>query len=454
MHRGTVVIVAAAAIATATYGIRAFEPDDPARRIQRLDPPVVLGPGSDAGGFGAPSGRSREQEVDRLIAFYEEQARRQPSTLDLTFLGQLYLQRGRLTGDVATYGQAQEALELALEISPHDSEALALLAQTRFTSHDFTGALRLAEDRLASDKGDLSALAVAGDARLELGNLEGASDAYAEIARRVPDAAPVLVRLARVAWLRGDAPGATSLAAAADSAASAAGLGGVDLAWYRSYRGQLEIESGRYRVAIELYRSAVRMAPRYHLPRAGLGRALAAIGRTGGAIRHYRLAVDLLPDPTYIAALGDLYELAGRFANAREQFATVEAIASLSRVNEQIYNRPLVVFLADHGLKPERAVELAADELRVRKDLYGWDAYAWALHGAGRYTEARTAADEALELGTPDARLLYHSGMIAAALGDMDRARSDLGAALEMSPAFDPVHAPIARRMLEGLEEA
>lgn len=451
MRRGIAVVAVAFAIAAATYGIhglRASAP--PAESSQGPDPLVALSGGN--GGFGGAFGRSREQEVDRLVTFYEEQARRQPSTLDLTFLGQLYLQRGRLTGDVATYGQAQEALELALDISPHDEEALALLAQTRFTNHDFTGALDLAEDRLSSDRGDLSALAVAGDARLELGDHEDAADAYAELARVLPDAAPVLVRLARLAWLRGDVPGAVSLSASADASASTAGLGGVDLAWYRSYRGQLELETGRYSEAIDLYRSAVRMAPRYHLSRAGLGRALAAAGRTAGSIRQYRVAVDLLPDPGYLAALGDLYVLVGRPADAREQFDTVRAIATLARVNRQIYNRQLAVFLADHGPEPQRAVGLAEAELRVRKDVYGWDAYAWALHAAGRYAEARVAADEALRLGTPDARLLYHAGMIAAALGDRARARSELRAALDISPAFDPLHAPIARRTLESLE--
>jgi tetratricopeptide (TPR) repeat protein len=228
-------------------------------------------------------------------------------------------------------------------------------------------------------------------------------------------------------------------------------MGGTDLAWYRSYRAQLELESGRYPEAIEAYRSAVRMAPRYHPPRAGLGRALAAEGLTGEAIRQYRIATNLHPDPTYIAALGDLYGVSGRGAEARRQLETVEAIATLSGVNEQIYNRPLVLFLADHGLDPERAVRLAETELQVREDVYGWDAYAWALYGAGRFPEAREAADRALELGTRDARLLYHAGMIAAALGDEETARGDLSAALEISPSFDPVHAPIARRTLEGL---
>ena len=67
------------------------------------------------------------------------------------------------------------------------------------------------------------------------------------------------------------------------------------------------------------------MAPRYHVPRAGLGRALAAGGRTGEAIAQYRRAVELLPDPAYLSALGDLYAERGDEVLARQQYETVEA---------------------------------------------------------------------------------------------------------------------------------
>ena len=46
-------------------------------------------------------------------------------------------------------------------------------------------------------------------------------------------------------------------------------------------------------------------------------------------------------------------------------------------------------------------------------------------------------------LGTPEARLLYHAGMVARATGDHERKRELLARALALSPAFDPVHAPL-----------
>jgi tetratricopeptide (TPR) repeat protein len=453
MRRATVLIGLAAVIVTATYVVRAGGPSDapPPAAAPTLQEAAGVASGAGGTAAGAAPGGGAKKEVDRLIAFYEGQVRRQPSALDYTFLGQLYAQRGRLTGDVGTYARAEAALSQALEIYPEDPDARGLLASVRFTTHDFTGAQRLAEDLLADDPDDLGAFAVAGDARLELGDYAGATAAYDELARRLPGAAAVAVRRARLAYLLGEVAEARGLAETAERTAAAAGLGGADLAWYRSFRGQLEFDAGRYTAAADLYRSAVGMAPGYHLPLAGLGRSLAAMGRLDEAIRRYRRAAELLPDPAYVAALGDLYAVRGERGLARRQYETVEVIATLARINRQVYNRQLAMFYADHDLRPREALELAEGELRVRRDVFGWDAYAWALYRLGRYAEAREAAEQALRLGTLDARLLYHAGMISLALGDEDRAEGELRGALRIGPSFDPLHAPEARRALRGL---
>jgi hypothetical protein len=57
------------------------------------------------------------------------------------------------------------------------------------------------------------------------------------------------------------------------------------------------------------------------------------------------------------------------------------------------------------------------DELRTRRDVYGFDLLAWALHKSHRDGEARAAMDRALSLGTVDPQLLRHSAAIDAALG-------------------------------------
>jgi hypothetical protein len=55
---------------------------------------------------------------------------------------------------------------------------------------------------------------------------------------------------------------------------------------------------------------------------------------------------------------------------------------------------------------------------------------------------------EALRLSTPDARLLYHAGMIAAANGNRQLSRDYLKRSLALCPKFDPLQAPIASKAL------
>ena len=61
---------------------------------------------------------------------------------------------------------------------------------------------------------------------------------------------------------------------------------------------------------------------------------------------------------------------------------------------------------------------------------------------------------EALRLGTRDARLFYHAGMIERALGNPEGAAAYLRQALATNPHFHPRHAAEARRALEALEGA
>ena len=55
---------------------------------------------------------------------------------------------------------------------------------------------------------------------------------------------------------------------------------------------------------------------------------------------------------------------------------------------------------------------------------------------------------DALRLGTRDAKLLYHAGMIARAAGEKEAARDYLKRALKLNPQFDPLQATIARKAM------
>src|SRR6266849_6430987 len=63
------------------------------------------------------------RELPRLISRYEDRLSAQPNADDFAFLGQLYLQRGRQTGDLQTYLQAEHAVNQALAIEPSSEGA-------------------------------------------------------------------------------------------------------------------------------------------------------------------------------------------------------------------------------------------------------------------------------------------------------------------------------------------
>ena len=185
-----------------------------------------------------------------------------------------------------------------------------------------------------------------------------------------------------------------------------------------------------------------------------MARVAAADGDLDEAIDRISAAIAIVPRPDSLARRGDLYTLRDRPGDAKlaaADYGTVEAIAKLAGDAASVYDRTLATYLADHGLEPDRAVALAQAELAVRKDVYGYDAMAWTLLAAGRPQDADAAMQQALHVGTQDARLFYHAGMIDAALGRTADARTMLGRALALDPSFDPFQAARARETLAGL---
>lgn len=85
-----------------------------------------------------------------------------------------------------------------------------------------------------------------------------------------------------------------------------------------------------------------------------------------------------------------------------------------------------------------------------RQSIHAADTLAWAGYRAGDLTAADTLILEALRLNTQDAQLLYHAGIIAAAL-QRPAARDYLNRALQLNPNFDFAQAEQARATLAAL---
>jgi tetratricopeptide (TPR) repeat protein len=90
--------------------------------------------------------------------------------------------------------------------------------------------------------------------------------------------------------------------------------------------------------------------------------------------------------------------------------------------------------------------------LEYRRDIYAYDVLAWNLYRSGKAEEAREEITSALRLGTRDAKLFYHAGMIYHRLGDKPKAHKYLRLALETNPHFHILFADEAAQTLKALE--
>ncbi len=158
--------------------------------------------------------------------------------------------------------------------------------------------------------------------------------------------------------------------------------------------------------------------------------------------------------PEYAAALGELYEKTGKLELSRRQYALVEYVGRLNALNQALYNRELAYFYADRDIKPKEGLELARRELDYRRDVYAYDVVAWNLYKNGELEAAREAIERALKLGTRDAKLFFHAGMIHHGLGELDKGKEFLNRALQTNPHFHVLFAEQAERILQQIDNA
>jgi tetratricopeptide (TPR) repeat protein len=397
-----------------------------------------------------PMARIDVPDADSQIAFWSKRAAGDASAyIDLTYLGQAFARKARETGDVGYYLRAEAALRRSLRSNSSYVPTSASLSTVLFSLHDFRGALALARP-IVDDPRGVQALATLGDAHLALGQYAHARRAYGDLLAwgATPGA---YSRLALLADIQGNTDQALALMDRAARLAQQSGEYGESLAWYAYQIGELSFRAGRIDLAESHYRAALGLFQDYPLALGGLARAKAAKGDYQAAIELYRRATEIVPQPDLLAALGDVYAIVGHGRAAREQYGTVELIGKLARVNRQVYNRQLALFYADHNLRAGEARRLALAELRLRKDVYGYDAAAWASYKRGMLEEARRFSQQALSRGTRDSRLYYHAGMIAKAQGRTAEARRLLSEALRTNPHFDLLQARVARAALDEI---
>lgn len=89
---------------------------------------------------------------------------------------------------------------------------------------------------------------------------------------------------------------------------------------------------------------------------------------------------------------------------------------------------------------PAEALRWARKDLEVRHSIYAHDSLAWALYRNNEFARAAEEMNLALALGTQDAHLLFHAGIIFSRAGELDRGRQFLKQALNVNPRYNSFH--------------
>ena len=325
------------------------------------------------------------EEVNRSLRQLERRAHDDPQgATGLGLLAQSYLRRQREQGDPDDLLRAEAAARKSVAArkynNPIGSSALsrALIGQHRFAE----------AERIALRIGDIG---LAGECALERGDYLRARKWLGDASVASPDDPGIRVSQARLFELTGDIERAeatyrSALSKMEESYATPAPTRawfrtrlGLFLATYRSHdEARTELES-----ANEIF-----VNPQTTL-------ALARLSASEGDWTECaRLAREIaLPEATML--LADAERALGNLDAA--QAAQTRLLSETG--GRHVHGRSLALFLADHDLAPELAVQLMEPEWQSRKDVETAEALAWVYFKAGRLLEAKSLVEHARKWG-------------------------------------------------------
>ena len=378
------------------------------------------------------------------IGFFQARvARDSLSARDFAELSRLFLQRARAGGGDGDLRRAEMHARRSLELrAGRNQEAFQVLASSLMGQHRFAEARSVAERLVALDPAYRPARAMLGEIQLELGDYGEARRTFGMLFTSRGDLA-VAPRYARWEELRGRPDEARRLLRKAREEASRQhGMPIAHIAWFHWRLGDLLLRQGRLREAETELEAGLAKAPDDHRLLDALARAAAVRGRWSEAIHYGERAIARTVDPATLGLLYQVYTASGDSAKAEEYYRAM-SISVLGQPDT--FHRLWGLMLLDRGREVPTVLARAQREIEARRDVYGWDLLAWALYQSGRPSEAREKMRHALALGTRDASLFFHAGMIEAALGRRAEARRYLDTALAINPHWHPFPAAGAK---------
>jgi tetratricopeptide (TPR) repeat protein len=319
-------------------------------------------------------------------------------------LGWLMVKKARLSFDNGYYKLAEQcAACLEATGSSKSPEALLLRAHVLQSLHRFNEAETLARDLLKTRERPFD-YGVLGDVLVDQGKIREAAAAYQRMVDLRPDLQSY-TRAAHIRWLTGDLAGARELMelATASSSPNDPEAG----AWAYTRLALYQLQQDELKQAVQACNAALTLQGDYAPALLARAKILLVSNRSTEALSDLNKATILNPMVEYQWTLADTLLQVGDLTNASK----IESQIMKTGATED--PRTFSLYLATRGENADLAIQLAQQELVNRRDIFTYDALAWALTAAGRIEEARTHIKQALSEGTHDARLYLHAGVIA-----------------------------------------
>jgi tetratricopeptide (TPR) repeat protein len=314
--------------------------------------------------------------------------------------------RYRRTLDPSDLAASEAAVAKGLEAAPRDFALRKFRLRLLLPHHRFEELAREAAALQVERPGDAELDGALGDALLEVGRYPEAFAAYDRFVAARPSTASYS-RVALAKDVAGDLRGALTAMDLAATAALPDDLEGF--AWCRARSARLLLKMNDYEGAEGRLVEALLRVPNHAPSLAAAAEIAARKGLWEPATRLAEKSFALVPEFAVAAALVDYRKAMGDPAGEERAKATVRTLEALLPEPDRKVHRLLALYLADTG-DAGRAVLMTQKELENRKDVAGYDAYAWSLYRAGRAKNAVEPMAKALAMGTIDPLFEFHAG--------------------------------------------
>ncbi len=382
---------------------RARAPQDPAAATQAVSALTA----ADVSGF------TQREERDTQIRVWNEALAADPtSALVLGQLAGLHAQRAREGGGEADYLMAESLARQSLDERTGRNGATAVtLVTVLLAQHRFVEARAVADELVMREPETPAYRAMFGEVAMELGEYETARRMFDSVwsDRARLSTAP---RLARWLELTGHSFEARRLLRSArDDAMKRRDVATETKAWFHLRLGDMEQRAGKPRTARALFETALSLEPGDARIQAALARLAFSENDWRDAIAWGERSTASQLDPAVLGLVSDAYRALGDSARSGEYASAATVALSTLPTSHRAGN----LFLLDRGVQVPTILAQAQQDLTTRKDVYGYDLVAWALHAAGRDVEAVSMMQQALALRTQDPVLQMHADAIAKA---------------------------------------